>query len=398
VKEAPAPHVLILVAGAGDRAGATLASALSPVFYQPAIRWVLDAAADIPRRSLGVVVGPGERELRERLRDYEDLRFFPVKAGASGAEALLAAAEQLGEPKGGVLVLSAFAPVITRRSIEAVWARRLETGAARAPGGLYAFTLGPLLKALRAAPPKAGLADALRTAGLRMAVCPAGDPAEAIEAGDPYELWRAGTALRERRNRELMLGGVALHDPRTTVIDPRCRIEPGAEIEGGVIILNSAIGSGCRVKQGSRIEDCRLGRDCVVGPYANLRPGTSLGDGARVGNFVEIKNSRIGAGTKVSHLSYIGDAEVGRQVNVGCGFVTCNSDGGPVKQRTIIEDGVFIGSGSQAIAPVRLGAGSFIATGSSVTDDVPPDAFVISRGRQVTKPGYAKKYVRKRAA
>jgi bifunctional UDP-N-acetylglucosamine pyrophosphorylase/glucosamine-1-phosphate N-acetyltransferase len=389
VKEAPAPHVLILVAG-------TLEAALLPVFHTPMIRRVLDAAVQVPRRSLSVVMGPGEREQREKLRDYEDLRFFPLKAGAGGAEAVLAAAEQLGETKGGVLVLNDSAPLVTRRSIEEVWARHLKTGAACAAAGLYAFSLKPLLKALRSAAPGAGLADALKAAGLKTVVCPPSDLDEAIDAGDPYGRWKAETVLRERFNRDLMLAGVALQDPRTTFIDPRCRIERGAVIEGGVIIMNSIVGGGSLVKQGSRIEDSRIGRDCVVGPYANLRPGTSIGDGVRVGNFVEIKNSRIGAGTKVSHLSYIGDAEIGRGVNVGCGFITCNSDGGPVKQRTIIEDGVFIGSGSHTIAPVRLGAGSFIATGSSVTDDVPPDAFVISRGRQVTKPGYAKKYGKKR--
>jgi bifunctional UDP-N-acetylglucosamine pyrophosphorylase/glucosamine-1-phosphate N-acetyltransferase len=390
VKTAVAPHVLILVAG-------TLEEALQPVFRTPVIRRVLDAAVQVPRRSLGLVVGPGEREQREKLRDYEDLRFFPVRAGAGGAEAVLAAAEQLGEPKGGVLVLSGSAPLITRRSIEGAWARHLETGAACGADGLHAVSLGPLLKALRAAEPGAGLADALKAAGLKTADRPAADPDESIDAGDPYGRWKAELILRERFNRDLMLSGVALQDPRTTFIDPSCRIERGALIEGGVIILNSIVGAGCTVKQGSRIDGSRLGRDCVVGPYAHLRPGTTLDDGARVGNFVEIKNSSIGAGTKVSHLSYIGDAEIGRSVNIGCGFITCNSDGGPVKHRTIIEDGVFIGSGSQAIAPVRLGAGSFIATGSSVTDDVPPDAFVISRGRQVTKPGYAKKYGKKRA-
>jgi bifunctional UDP-N-acetylglucosamine pyrophosphorylase/glucosamine-1-phosphate N-acetyltransferase len=206
-----------------------------------------------------------------------------------------------------------------------------------------------------------------------------------------------------------MRKGVVLREPDSTRIDPRSRIDRDVVLEGGVTVMNSTlesgvyVESGCRIvdsevaagsliKQGTRVEKSRVGKDCIVGPYAHLRPDTHLADDVRIGNFVEIKNSIIGAGTKVSHLSYIGDAAVGRNVNVGCGFITCNYDGGPVKRRTIIEDGVFIGSDSQAIAPVTLGAGSFVATGTSVTEDVPPDSFVISRGRQVTKPGYAKKY------
>jgi bifunctional UDP-N-acetylglucosamine pyrophosphorylase/glucosamine-1-phosphate N-acetyltransferase len=208
-----------------------------------------------------------------------------------------------------------------------------------------------------------------------------------------------------------MLNGVYLQDPKTTVIDARSAIFRDARIEGGTTIVNSVLDagvkveSGCRIvdsqigegsviKQGSYIEDALAGKDCAVGPYARLRPGTTLGDHVRIGNFVEIKTSTIGRASKVSHLSYIGDCEMGQNVNVGCGFITCNYDGGPVKLKTVIEDGVFIGSDSQTIAPVRLGAGSFVATGTSVTEDVPPDSFVISRGRQVTKPGYAKKYRR----
>jgi bifunctional UDP-N-acetylglucosamine pyrophosphorylase/glucosamine-1-phosphate N-acetyltransferase len=236
-----------------------------------------------------------------------------------------------------------------------------------------------------------------------------------LDASDPFARFRAEKLARLRFNRELMRAGVGLQDPAATYIDARCRIERGVFIEAGAVLINSAVGAGtkiesacrivdsevgqgCCIKQGTRIEGSRIGRDCLLGPYAHLRPGTRLSEEVHVGNFVEVMNSSVGARTKISHLSYVGDAEVGRDVNVGCGFITCNYDGGPVKQRTIIEDGVFIGSDSQAIAPVRLGARSFIATGTSVTEDVPADAFAISRGRQMTKPGYAKKYGRKNAA
>src|SRR5262249_43752766 len=145
-------------------------------------------------------------------------------------------------------------------------------------------------------------------------------------------------------------------------------LEAGVRVERSCRIVDSQIGAGSLVLQGSRLTDTLAGRGCAVGPYAHLRPGTTLGDAVKVGNFVEIKASRIGSGSKISHLSYVGDCEMGRNVNVGCGFITCNYDG-TLKNKTVIEDDVFIGSGSQAIAPVRLGAGCFVATGTSVTED-----------------------------
>ena len=129
-----------------------------------------------------------------------------------------------------------------------------------------------------------------------------------------------------------------------------------------------------------------------MGPYAHLRPESRLESNVKIGNFVELKKSVMGEGAKASHLSYIGDAEIGKNVNLGCGFITCNFDGGPKKHKTIIEENVFVGSDSQVIAPVRIGAGSYVASGTTVTSDVPAESLVISRVRQVTKPGYARKY------
>jgi bifunctional UDP-N-acetylglucosamine pyrophosphorylase/glucosamine-1-phosphate N-acetyltransferase len=455
------PHVLVLAAGTDDRMNTTLNKALQPVFFMPMIRYVLDAALSVPHRSLALVVGPGERELRERLRDYENLQFIPVKPGG-GAGALLAAGEYLGGLEGDILVLNGSAPLMSHRSNGGLWSRHRQSGAdctvataavsepagmprvigeagsirdlreeldcteaerriTEIPAGLYAFRHKALLAGLRAIASAPQSRDhrlsetvkAIAAEGFAAIPWLVADPDEALEVADLHALWRAETILRERFNRALMLKGVSLQDPRTTVIDPRCRIERDVLIEGGVVLVNSVvegavkiesacriidsvIGRGTYVKQGTRVDGSRAGRDCVIGPYAHLRPGCALGDEVHVGNFVELKNSSVGLRTKISHLSYIGDAEIGRNVNVGCGFITCNYDGGPVKQRTVVEDGVFIGSDSQAIAPVRFGAGSFIATGTSVTDDVPPGGFAISRGRQVTKADYARKYGKKK--
>jgi bifunctional UDP-N-acetylglucosamine pyrophosphorylase/glucosamine-1-phosphate N-acetyltransferase len=325
------------------------------------------------------------------------------------------------------LVLSADRVLLTPGSLRAILGARAGRGDActvAAPKGgpeaaVYCFRLPGLFDDLRRLAPgdarrEYRLEDvvrALAAEGAATGECAFEDPAEASDIDDLDELSRVEAILRGRFNRALMRKGVTLRDPATTVIDPRCRVDRDVVIEGGATVLNSTleagayvesacrivdseVGADTRLLQGTRVEKSRIGRGCQVGPYAHLRTGTHLSDDVRVGNFVEIKNSTIGAGTKVSHLSYIGDATVGRSVNVGCGFVTCNYDGGPVKQRTVIEDGVFIGSDSQAIAPVTVGARSFIATGTSVTDDVPPDSFVISRGRQITKPGYARKYGR----
>lgn len=179
------------------------------------------------------------------------------------------------------------------------------------------------------------------------------DTVEGIVVGDFHALWRVETILRERFNRALMIGGTALQDPLTTLIDPRCRIGPGVRIEGGCTLINSTLEQGARVESGCRIVDSHIGRGTV------LRQGTC------------VERAKIGRGCQVGPY-FIGDARTGRGVT--------------------IEDDVFIGGAAQAIAPVAVGAGSFVATGTSVTEDAPPGSFVISRGRQVTKPGYAKKH------
>ena len=426
-ERASAPHIVILAAGADAKSPTRPLDVLTPVFYRPMIRYVLDAAMAVPHRSIRVVAGADERKMREQCRDCPELRYDVQETPLATMDAFRAIAASLNGEDGDVLILCADRVLLNPAGLNGMLAAHAASGAgftsASGAGGAYCFRLAELSDALvRLA---AGTAQeelpiehavpSLAAAGGKAAEYAFADPLEGQGIADLYQLWRVETILRDRHHRALMLGGVALRDPASTALDPRCRIGRDVVIEGGATVLNSVLAegvyieSGCRVvdsevaagsrlKQGSCVEKSRVGRGCVVGPYAHLRPGTQLDDDVRIGNFVELKNASIGTGTKVSHLSYIGDAAVGRNVNVGCGFITCNYDGGPVKQRTIIEDGVFIGSDSQAVAPVTLGAGSFVATGTSVTEDVPPDSFVISRGRQVTKPGYAKKYGRGKTA
>jgi bifunctional UDP-N-acetylglucosamine pyrophosphorylase/glucosamine-1-phosphate N-acetyltransferase len=214
-------------------------------------------------------------------------------------------------------------------------------------------------------------------------------------------------ALRDRKNAALMASGVTLVDPATAFID--AHVEIGADtvihlftrIEGRSVIgedvvihafarlTNSRVGARSVVLDGSIIVDSVIGDDVSVGPYAHLRMGTLIEDTARVGNFVEIKKSRVGRKTKAMHLAYLGDATIGENVNIGAGTITCNYDGFQ-KNPTTIDDNVFIGSDSQLIAPVRIGKGAYVAAGSSITEDVPSDALGIARGRQVNKADWAR--------
>ncbi|HET8759853.1 MAG TPA: bifunctional UDP-N-acetylglucosamine diphosphorylase/glucosamine-1-phosphate N-acetyltransferase GlmU, partial [Nitrospiria bacterium] len=233
------------------------------------------------------------------------------------------------------------------------------------------------------------------------------DPEEVLGVNTRAELARVEAVMRERIRRRWMAEGVTLLDPARIWIDdavaigPDTVIAPGAWLEGETVV-----GSGCRIGPSSHLTDSRLGdrvtvKDgCViddaviedgasVGPFAHLRPGTILRRDARVGNFVELKKADLGAGSKANHLSYLGDAVIGADVNIGAGTITCNYDG-VKKSKTVIEDGVFIGSDSQLVAPVTVGKGAIVAAGTTVTQDVPPDALVIGRVRQTVKTGWVK--------
>ena len=201
--------------------------------------------------------------------------------------------------------------------------------------------------------------------------------------------------------------GVNVLDPDSTYIDPRVTIGAGTLILPGTILrgrtvigsgceigpnamlIDSTVGDGC-VVNASQVYESVLGKDVHVGPYAHIRPRCQVGDGCKVGAYVEIKNAVFGPGTKMSHLTYVGDADIGAGVNFGCGTITSNYDGFR-KHRTVVGDGVFIGCNTNLIPPVSVGGGAYIAAGTTVTGDVEPDALAIGRVRQENKPGWAKK-------
>ncbi|HUR20572.1 MAG TPA: bifunctional UDP-N-acetylglucosamine diphosphorylase/glucosamine-1-phosphate N-acetyltransferase GlmU [Vicinamibacterales bacterium] len=214
--------------------------------------------------------------------------------------------------------------------------------------------------------------------------------------------------VRQRKNRLLMMDGVTLDDPATTFVDmdvtvgPDTVLGPGVRLEGRTVV-----GDRCRIHAGSRltnvtmeddvvvldysvIVDSRVGQGAAVGPMAHVRPESVIGSGARVGNFVELKKTSLGKGSKASHLTYLGDATIGEGVNIGAGTITCNYDGA-AKYPTIIEDGVFIGSDSQLVAPVTVGKDAYVGAGSTIVSDVPAGSLALARGRQVIKADWAAK-------
>jgi len=233
------------------------------------------------------------------------------------------------------------------------------------------------------------------------------DSREVIGINSRADLAAAERILRLRINEDWMAKGVTLIDPGRTQIDADVKIGrdsilyPGVALEGSTVlgegsiiypsrIKNSRLGKGVLIKDHCVIEETRIESGCIIGPFAHLRPGTLIRKGAKVGNFVEIKKSELGKGSKANHLSYIGDAMIGKGVNIGAGTITCNYDG-TKKEKTIIEDGVFIGSNSELVAPIRIGARSVIAAGATITEDVPPDTLAISRPPQQNKEGWVKK-------
>jgi bifunctional UDP-N-acetylglucosamine pyrophosphorylase / glucosamine-1-phosphate N-acetyltransferase len=232
------------------------------------------------------------------------------------------------------------------------------------------------------------------------------DPIEALGVNSRAELAAVEMELIRRQVAALMAGGVtfrnpaAVHIDTTVTIGPDTIVYPFVTIEGGttvgrdciiepgVHLQNVRVGDGVHLKSGTVAADSEIGDGAAVGPYAHLRPETTLGARAKIGNFVETKKASFGPGAKASHLSYIGDAEVGADVNIGAGTITCNYDGFR-KHKTILEDGVFIGSDSQLVAPVRVGRGSYVGAGSTITKDVPPDSLALSRAPQKTIAGWA---------
>jgi bifunctional UDP-N-acetylglucosamine pyrophosphorylase/glucosamine-1-phosphate N-acetyltransferase len=287
--------------------------------------------------------------------------------------------------------------------------------------GIYVFAMAPMFDALR----RIGRANAqgeyylpdlialYTQQGLAVETMTLPNADEIKGVNSRSELAALAKAMRLRKCEALMAEGVTIEDPATTYIDSTVEVGPDTTIHPNVSIEGTTrVGARCDIHSGSRLVNAILADDvlirnhCVVvdssidakatvGPFAHIRPGSEVGADAHVGNFVELKKTSMGPGAKANHLSYLGDATVGSKVNVGAGTITCNYDG-EHKHQTVIEDGAFIGSDTQLVAPVRIGKGAYVAAGSSIVEDVPAGALAVTRGRQVNKEGWAERKARQK--
>jgi bifunctional UDP-N-acetylglucosamine pyrophosphorylase/glucosamine-1-phosphate N-acetyltransferase len=232
-------------------------------------------------------------------------------------------------------------------------------------------------------------------------------PSEILGSNTRAEMVELDALFRMEKCRQVMASGATIFFPQTCLIDadvevgPDTIIEPFVQLLGTTrigsdcrvrsysVITNSEIGDGVTIRPGSILDDARVANGAVIGPYSHLRPGSDIGEGAHVGNFVETKKIKLGKGSKANHLTYLGDAEIGAGVNVGAGTITCNYDG-VHKHKTEIGDGVFVGSDSTLVAPVKIGKGAYVAAASCITENVPEDSLALGRSHQVVKEGWAK--------
>src|ERR1700759_1127943 len=282
--------------------------------------------------------------------------------------------------------------------------------------GIYAFRAEPLFKHIGQLSTEnahgeyylTDMAALLGEASERVIALETADVHEVLGANTIAEMMELDAEMRMRAARALMAEGVTIFRPETSVIDGSVKVAADTIVEPFVQLLGrTVIGNGCRIRSYSVIEDSTIGDDvqvrngsiitssviannALIGPYSHLRPESEIGEGAHVGNFVETKKARLGAGAKANHLSYLGDADVGPGTNIGAGAITCNYDG-KIKSLTKIGANVFVGSDATLVAPLAIADGSYIAAGSTITEDVPADGLAPGPARQTTKPDWAKK-------
>ncbi len=375
--------------------------------------------------------GHAIQSVREAVKDYDTLLVLSGDVPLLKSETISRLRDFHLSQRAAMSILTArpadptgYGRVIRRRAsdpeVTAIVEQRALTDEQRkAPeinSGIYAFQTAPLFQQI------AGLqtdnahgeyyltdvAGLLVKAGELVVALEAEDPLEVLGANTIAEMMHLDAALRAESAKKLMAAGVTIFRPETTVIDAEVTIgadtiiEPFVQILGKTsigadcrirsytVIENSTLGDGVLVRQGCVIADAIIEKAAMIGPFTHLRPGSEIGEGAHVGNFVETKKVKLGKGSKANHLTYLGDAVVGAGTNIGAGTITCNYDG-VNKHTTVIGDGVFIGSDSALVAPVKIGNGAYVAAGSCITEDVPDDSLGVARSRQVTKEGWARK-------
>jgi bifunctional UDP-N-acetylglucosamine pyrophosphorylase/glucosamine-1-phosphate N-acetyltransferase len=444
-------QVVVLAAGQGKRMFSDLPKVLHPLAGRPLLAHVLDTARRLEPRRLCVVIGHGADAIRSRMHDadvtwalqkeqhgtghavmqamahledggtvlvlYGDVPLIDAKTLASLVEAaqggrLALLTQELEQPKGYGRIVRDRAGAVAR-IVEEKDASDAERAIREVNTGILALPRAGLQKWLAQLRNENAQGEYYLTDVVAAAVAD-GTPVEVrhpvaaqecLGVNSKSELAALERLLQMSEARRLLDAGVTLADParidvrgtlscgRDVSIDVNCIFEGAVTLGDGVrigancILKDVTVGEGTEIKPFTLVEEATIGAQARIGPYARIRPGTELDDDVHVGNFVEVKASRIGRGSKANHLAYVGDSTVGRDCNIGAGTITCNYDGA-YKHRTVIEDDVHIGSDVQLIAPVTVGKGATVAAGATITDDVPPGGLTLTLKKQVTKPDW----------
>jgi bifunctional UDP-N-acetylglucosamine pyrophosphorylase/glucosamine-1-phosphate N-acetyltransferase len=429
---------IILAAGQGTRMKSALPKVLHSVGGRPMVDWSIDLARRVGCERIIVVCSPAGIAVQDHVRSVLGEDAIAIQDPPQGTgHAVGCAKDALGQFQGDIVVLYGDTPLIPAVAVEALF-DELANGASVGVLGFDAAEPGAYGRLITN---QVGDLDAIVEAKeatdeqLAVTFCNSGVMAARAEnlfsllskvtndnaKGEYYltdivglaredgglcravhcsetdvlgvnsrvELAQAEAAFQARRREELLIEGVTMTDPETvffsydTMIENDVIIEPNVMFGPGVYVR-----SGARIRACSHLEGAQVSGGCEVGPYARLRPGAVLEEGAKIGNFVEVKKTRIGKGAKANHLAYLGDGDVGADANIGAGTIFCNYDGF-LKYQTRIGKNAFVGSNSSLVAPVSIGDGAIIGSGSVITKDVEPDALSVARGRQMQKSGWA---------
>jgi bifunctional UDP-N-acetylglucosamine pyrophosphorylase/glucosamine-1-phosphate N-acetyltransferase len=427
---------IVLAAGAGTRMKSATPKVLHQVAGLPILGHVITGLKGAGVSRIVVVTAPGADQVRAYATSLGADSVVQDKQLGTG-HAAAAAAPALKNFKGEVMVAYGDMPLLTGEAFAAAFAARPKDGLAivafhAADPGAYGRVLldkdGILdriveFKDATAAERKTDLCNAglmvaeaerffalaakldnknaqgefyltdiptlAKQDGARCAVALIGET-EALGVNSRAELAQAERRMQDRLRGKALAAGVTMTAPETVFLSHDTVLQADVEIEPFVVLgVGVTVKSGARIRSHSHLEGAVVEARAIIGPFARLRPGAVIGEDSHIGNFVEVKNSAIGKGTKANHLTYLGDATVGADVNIGAGTITCNYDGFG-KYRTEIGDGAFIGSDTALVAPVKVGAGAITGAGSVITKDVAPDALAVARGSQTEKPGWAK--------
>ena len=440
-------NVVILAAGQGTRMRSAIPKPLHRLGGKPLLAHVIDGAAGLEPERIIVVCGHGAEPVRAAFSGAT-IDWVEQQEQLGSGHAVIQALPAI-DPRARVLVLYSDVALVTGETLQRLVAddtgvslltaevedpfgygriirdpdgtvagivehadatpeqrlvREINVGPMVATGGW----LGEACRALEPAGVKQEIylthtVDIALAEGTLVRAVKAGGPDEAIGVNSPAQLAEARRLLRRRRTGALMEAGVRIADPERieiradvqagrdvfldvgVVLEGEIRLGDGASIGAYSVVSDTRVDEGARIEPHCVVDGAHIGARARVGPFARLRPQARLGEEARVGNFVEVKNSELGEGAKASHLSYVGDSEVGRDVNIGAGVITCNYDG-KRKHRTVIGEGAFIGSGVELVAPVEVGAGAMIGAGSTITRPAPAEQLTVARSRQKTLP------------